>query len=270
MKIGFLTILAIAPVLVLACGDDEDGEDGPAPDLAEACEEYCAAAVDTPGCGEALAGCESACTILADQLGGACEDAYASLYACAADGEFECMDGYPIPSGTECASEAFDLSQCLQEAPCLEFCDAAAAAGCGGAGCQDACKASQETSCGFEIEDVMECEVAQGVVCLGAEPSFTPACKVEVLELAECLAYDDPCAGHCVAAEVEGCAGESRDACVSACQAALGGPCSSERERLLECDARYGVSCTAGAPVPSQSCQSEQESLDACIASAGG
>src|SRR5262245_50815116 len=127
-RLGLL-LLVLVPALAIACGDDE--EEGASTELERACRSFCDAA-SSAGC--PLPNCSAGCSYLDDQFG-ACTDAYAALFSCAAEGDVECVNGYPQPTGTACLDQSVALGECVQQQPCLEFCAKAEPAGCGGQAC---------------------------------------------------------------------------------------------------------------------------------------
>lgn len=86
------------------------------PTLEEACESYCDAA-EVADCGGPAAECAGGCGQLEDALKaigyGSCLDPYTQVLDCAADGSFQCFNGFAVPTGEGCTSEALDLAECI-------------------------------------------------------------------------------------------------------------------------------------------------------------
>jgi hypothetical protein len=206
---------------------------------------------------------------MAEQMN-ACIDENAALYNCAAGLSWECTEDGPMPTTQGCVDESMALVACMQTAPCQGHCEAAIEAGCGGASmddCLTACATELEQMyrCDWELEDVYECHGSYGVRCENGEPISTDDCEEEFMDFADCVAWDDPCLGHCLVAEMAGCGGVSRDACVSDCEAERNPACEWEYDNLMECHAREGVDCVSGEPVSNGGCSWEQEEYDSCV-----
>ena len=101
--------LLCSAIALAGCGE---------PTLEEACESYCDAA-QSAGCGDLPVECASGCGGLEDALTevgfGNCLDQYTQVLDCAAGGSFECREGFTVPTGEGCTSEALDLAQCIDE-----------------------------------------------------------------------------------------------------------------------------------------------------------
>jgi len=259
-----LFLLGATAVLAAACGGDETG----ASDLVSACEDYCEAQAG-PGCakGQPADTCKSQCGALPSVLEGQCVAEYTATFDCASKTEFTCVSDFPVPNG--CLTESQALVQCQQDAPCKGFCKSAVAAGCGGVSedaCLSACKAEVEAAdfCDHELEDLRECEGKEGVQCVDGKP-HTTVCAEEKRDFADCLAFDDECAGYCWLADDAGCPGSGgKDGCVMSCQTKLGASsCQFEYRQLLQCAVDNGVTCNGADPTTS-SCATEQQAYDAC------
>lgn len=263
-------IMIPAALFVAACGDDEEGSTS---SFIEACEEYCEAsfAVDC-GLGLTVDQCKAGCPTYAEQQRGLCLSEQEAVFRCAAPLEFKCMGEVSVPDAAACASEGQAFTVCQQEAPCKSFCAAAVKAGCGGAS-EEACVASCKQDlmeigfCSNDQNRLLACQGDEGVTCENGAPR-SAACTEEALDLADCAGFDDPCLGHCIAAEVAGCGGDSREACAADCQSKLGSlpNCQFDYENLLRCDANEGVTCDGSTAKSSAECSFEQQDFDACAA----
>jgi hypothetical protein len=109
-KLGVACVFSVVGLVAAGCGE---------PTLEEACESYCDAA-QVADCGDLPAECAGGCGLLEDALEdvgyGSCLDQYTQLLDCAADGSFQCVDGFTVASGEGCSSEALDLAQCIDDA----------------------------------------------------------------------------------------------------------------------------------------------------------
>jgi len=252
----------------LGCRGDSGGG-GVVVNFYQVCVDACQAMYREPCQGMDASQCEAGCAAAASSMEGPCGQEMAAMYRCSATLSFTCTADGPQPAEVGCVEQTMAYVECLDTAPCLGHCDAAVAAGCGGSGeqaCLDACEAELEAAdwCDFEMEDLFECHGENGVACVEGEPTSTAACSEEALEMASCVADDAPCRGFCLAARVEGCAEGGVDACAAACEGERDSDCTSEYDRLLECGAREGVTCAAGAPAASEACASEQATYDSC------
>ena len=255
-------LLVLVTVLGAACGSDD--EDEASSDFERGCQAFCDAA-DSAGCG--IDNCHSGCSFLEDQLG-VCAPVYADLYACAAEGPVECVDGNPQPTSQDCLDQSLALAECVRMQPCLELCQTAEAAGCGGTPCVDRCVADEQAStfCSLEHDDLRECQLENGVVCQGGAPVASDACSALSTEFVTCVASNDPCAAQCMSAELAGCGGESRQACIAACTAILeGDTCASEYQQLLSCHGQSGLSCNGSEVASTAECSAQQSTYDSCV-----
>lgn len=266
-----LALVAFVPLASPACGGG--GGSGNVGDLVEACKRYCTAQAK-PMCVNGLpeASCQAQCSFAEQQLQGQCIAEYTAALDCAADLTFTCTNDFPTPAPTACLAESQALNVCQQEAPCKSFCAAADAAGCAG-GSQDACVAQCKDEvaaadfCDFELRDLKTCMGQQTLTCEGGVAK-TSLCTSEKTDYADCLAFDDPCAGFCFMADDAGCAGGTYDQCVASCQTALtnAGFCDFEYRQLLECGAQEGVACMGSSPGTAAACTSDQLAYDDCKA----
>jgi hypothetical protein len=260
MRRSCLLLLGLGLTLATACGDDEDEASS---DFERDCQAFCDAA-SSAGCG--IDNCSAGCSYLEDQLG-ACVGAYGDLYACGAAGPVECVDGLPQPTTQDCLDESMALAECVQVQPCLDLCATADAAGCGGTPCVDRCVADEQAStfCSIEHSDLSDCQMENGVVCQGEAPVASEACSDLSAQFITCVASNDPCAAQCMSAELAGCGGESRQACMDACNAIVEGDlCPGEYQQLLECHGQNGLACNGAEVASTDACSSVQSSYDTC------
>ncbi len=102
--------LLVACVFALeACGDGEEGKEGP-PTCARMCRVFGLAACDEFDEGECIDGC----TELAE-WGHACASEYRRIIYCVVRApaiKLVCADGQPVVTGTDCAQESYEYAQC--------------------------------------------------------------------------------------------------------------------------------------------------------------
>ena len=252
-------------LLFAACGDDaEDALE----EFEQACEDYCEG-VKAADCEDEIIpvdNCGAACAVFAEQVG-TCTQEFADAYGCAAEGGFECVNGRAFPKSA-CYGELTAQLECMQAAPCKDFCREATEGGCAG-GSEEACVSKCEadlasyeetSSCDYRYEDVLECFGEGGLVCNGDQPG-AGSCGYEVLDMGDCLANDNVCEGFCFAADLMGCGA----GCAADCETKQAATCASEHRNLLECHLRDSQAmCTAGSLVGGN-CDYDQEQYDDCL-----
>ncbi len=266
-----LSLFLLASLGAASCGGD-DGGDG---DLVAACEKYCTAQAQ-PMCAKGLDEdtCKSQCAAAPTIFGGSCITEFTATLDCASSLKFNCVMDFPSPEPTACLSEAQALNTCQQEAPCKDYCKAAAAAGCAGASesaCVESCKAEieKQSFCGNDLADIRTCEGKQSLTCKGGV-ARTSLCVDDKRDYADCLAFDEPCSAYCYLAGDAGCAGGTMGECITACETDLGKQsCGFESSRYVECAAEKGVTC-AGDKATVPECTTERQEYDTCVKNSGG
>lgn len=264
--VGGIGLFALAVVSgLLSCASEEA-------QFKRACLDYCDAQASA-GCEQVtipLDQCRAACDQYEAQLGGVCIAEYAASFECAAAAGFECFMGFPIPAGGACTSEALAMSSCLDSAGCTSYCEEALASGCATdmASCEMMCQAEreayEESFCDFEYDDLLTCWGQSGVECVDGQAAVG-SCGEEVLEVGDCLAWDDVCMGYCWASDRFGCS----DNCSEECTTNIADPsCGRDYEDLIECVVRdYEASCVDGQLFASF-CDYEREQYQSCLSGA--
>ncbi len=272
------------PAGVYACGDEvtprgfrdeaTSSGSGSAASLEQACEDYCDAVgeVDCGGQQLSAAQCRAACPYLHDQLDGLCIAEYTAVFDCAADGSFQCHGDAVVPA-SGCVAEAQDLFECTEDLECKRYCREVVAAGCGGvseASCVSACRdelaAYDEAWCEREYDGILACHSEQGVECVDGAPS--PAgCEEPIVEMGECLGYDDLCEGWCWVADALGCG----EGCLAECRGKVeNSSCGYAYESVLRCQLRAdSASCEDGQLDTDEDCAHDQEWYEECLSATG-
>lgn len=258
-------------------GSGTGGDDTPAPPIAESCELRCdkTTALECSG-GITADQCKAQCPSLEQALGETCKEEYARVYACDAGRDYSCVNGVLTPGSAEaCVEVSYDLSLCVQRAPCEAYCKAAAATACGSKdeeGCVATCLAEtsySSTQCSYELSALRTCQ-GEGALDCKDGGLVTAGCEGQVQNHADCISSseNEKCEGYCAAAVTVGCAKGGIDACLIACQdekhGADGSFCESYYDDLLECRVTNGIDCPGGT-VSDVGCEAQVTAYQGCV-----
>lgn len=249
----------------------------PAPSLVESCEKICDKQTALECSTITADQCKQSCPYLEQNLGGVCVEEYEVYYACQADLEYQCVQGYPNPvSPEQCFDASYGISECTQKAPCISYCKQAAAQPCGPedeeacvAQCQVETSYQSDGNCQSDLQQLRTCQGMDGALGCTGDSLTTIGCAEQIYEYAYCFALEenDWCEGYCFAVETVGCAPGGIEECLLSCQAdkyAGGASCDYYHEDLIECRTQQGIDCSGGA-ISDAGCEAQLMQYQSCV-----